>query len=96
MSTNLDPWEFPETEPPTKEHTWAGPSSPFPYVAEGCLVWPQWERMNLILQRLDEPGWGDMGGGALSKLKGRGDAAKNSIRGGLERGGCDNILDVNK
>ena len=23
--TNLDPWELPETEPPTKEHTWAGP-----------------------------------------------------------------------
>ena len=23
-STNLDPWELPETEPPTKEHTQAG------------------------------------------------------------------------
>jgi hypothetical protein len=25
-STNLDPWELSETEPPTKEHTWAGQS----------------------------------------------------------------------
>ena len=24
VSTNLDPWELPETEPPTKEHTWKG------------------------------------------------------------------------
>ena len=22
VSTNLDPWELPETEPPTKEHAW--------------------------------------------------------------------------
>jgi len=22
-STHLNPWEFPETEPPTKKHTWA-------------------------------------------------------------------------
>lgn len=27
MSTNLDPREFPETEPPTSEHTWAGPQA---------------------------------------------------------------------
>ena len=25
LSTNPDPWELPETKPPTKEHTWAGP-----------------------------------------------------------------------
>lgn len=25
-TTNLEPWEFPETEPSTKEHTKAGPS----------------------------------------------------------------------
>jgi hypothetical protein len=24
VSTNLDPWELPETELPTKEHTWGG------------------------------------------------------------------------
>jgi hypothetical protein len=23
VSTNLDPWELPETEPPIKEHTWS-------------------------------------------------------------------------
>ena len=26
--TNLNPWGLPETEPPTKEHTWAGPRPP--------------------------------------------------------------------
>lgn len=34
VSTNLDPWELPETEPPTKEHTWAGPRLPCTYVAD--------------------------------------------------------------
>ena len=24
VSTNLDPWELPETKPPTKELTWSG------------------------------------------------------------------------
>jgi hypothetical protein len=24
VSTNLDSWELPETEPPMEEHTWAG------------------------------------------------------------------------
>jgi hypothetical protein len=28
VSTNLDLWEPPETEPPTKEHTWVAPRSP--------------------------------------------------------------------
>jgi hypothetical protein len=28
VSINLDPRELLETEPPTKEHTWAGPRSP--------------------------------------------------------------------
>ena len=27
-STNLDPMRLSETEPPTKEHTWAGPRLP--------------------------------------------------------------------
>jgi len=35
-STNLNPWEVSETEPPTKEHTWAGPRPPplFTFVAD--------------------------------------------------------------
>ena len=28
VSTNLDPWELPETEPPTKEHTWSSLITP--------------------------------------------------------------------
>ena len=30
--------------------------SPGTCVAEDCLVWPQWERMGLILWKLDAPG----------------------------------------
>ena len=48
MSTLMDSWESLETEPPTKDHK----------QAEGCLVFPQWERTHLILQRLIAPGWG--------------------------------------
>jgi len=29
------------------------------YVAEDCLVWPQWEGMHLVLWRLDAPEKGD-------------------------------------
>ena len=58
-STNLDPWELSESEPPTKEHTWARLRPPGTHVADrqlilhGCLVWPQREKMCLIWQRLD-------------------------------------------
>ena len=30
--------------------------TPSIYVAENCLVWPQWEKMCLILKRLYAPG----------------------------------------
>ena len=48
VSTNLEPWELPETKPPTKVHTWAGPKPPT-HITEDCIVWPQWERMFEIL-----------------------------------------------
>ena len=47
VSTNPDTWEHPETKPPTKEYTWS--MALCTYVAEDCLVWPQWERICLIL-----------------------------------------------
>ena len=53
---------------------------PDTHVAEGGLVWPQWERLHLILQGLDALGLGDTGG-ALSQRQ-------------WERGG--NIWNVNK
>jgi hypothetical protein len=28
-------------------------------IAEGCLVWPQWEKMHLVLEKLEAPGKGD-------------------------------------
>jgi hypothetical protein len=40
VSTNLDPWELPETESPTKKHT-PVQARLSRYVAEACLVWPQ-------------------------------------------------------
>ena len=39
------------------------PDAPGTYVAEDSLVWPQWERICLIMQELDAPGKIDMGGG---------------------------------
>jgi hypothetical protein len=55
---------------------------PSTYVAEDCLVWTQWERMCLILPKLDAPRREDSGeGAALSEVKGRGDRG-NSSRGG--------------
>ena len=36
-SINLDPWRLLETEPPTKEHTWAGPRDPT-HIKEVCSL----------------------------------------------------------
>ena len=51
-STNLGPWELSQTEPPTKQY----PLAPGTYIAENWLVLSQWERICLILQRLEAPG----------------------------------------
>jgi hypothetical protein len=48
VSTNPVPSELPEPKLPTKEHTWAGPGTAT-YVAEDCVIWPQWEGLCLIL-----------------------------------------------
>jgi hypothetical protein len=32
---------------------------PGTYIAEVCLVWPQWEKMCLILERLEAPKKGE-------------------------------------
>lgn len=38
---------------------------------QGYLVWPQWERMKLILQRFDLSGsWNTQGGPTISEEKG--------------------------
>jgi hypothetical protein len=69
VSTDLDPWELPETEPPTKEQAQADLSPLQQYVGEGCHVWLQCESIHLILQGLDASGWGIWGGVVLSKVK---------------------------
>ena len=33
--------------------------APDTYTAEDCLVWPQWEKMHLTLERLESPGSGE-------------------------------------
>ena len=68
---------------------------PFTYVAEDCLVWPQLERMCLILQGLEVLGKGDAHGGGvtLSEAKGKGNGIKNCGRGNWER---DHVWCVNK
>ena len=38
----------------------------------GCLVWPQWERKCLALQRLEVPGWGEIPRGASPTPRRRG------------------------
>ena len=86
MLINPDPSELPETKPPTKEHTWAGPW-PRASVREDYLVWPQWERMLLILWTFDIPEKRGAGGSevrvgsTLSEEGGKMAGAKNLRRG---------------
>jgi hypothetical protein len=54
VSTNLDPWGFPGTKLHQRAYTgWSEPSPtyapPNTYATEKCLIWPQWEKMCLIL-----------------------------------------------
>jgi hypothetical protein len=49
--------EFTETEPGASIG-WS--KAPATYIAEVSLVWPQWEKMRLILQRLEAPGKGEV------------------------------------
>ena len=37
VSTNLYLWELPQTEPPTKEHVWAGPRPPAHVVERAAM-----------------------------------------------------------
>jgi hypothetical protein len=53
VTTNMNPWDPPETETSTRQHTWTG-LSPLTHIAEDCLVWLQCD-MNLILKRLGTP-----------------------------------------
>jgi hypothetical protein len=41
--------------------------APDTYTVEDCLVWPQWEKMHLTLERLEVPGSGEIwwGGAGL-------------------------------
>lgn len=52
LTTNLDPWELPESEPPPKsiqELDTAGTYAADKQLSlHGGLVWPQWERRCLM------------------------------------------------
>jgi hypothetical protein len=51
LTTNLEPWECPETEPPTKEHTWIGLSL-WNICGRGLPYLASVGKVCLILQRL--------------------------------------------
>ena len=75
----MDPWKLSASEPPTTEYTWAGTRTPGIYVADrqlslhGYPVWPQWERMYLIWQKVGVPAlWATQGVPTLSEEKGTG------------------------
>lgn len=53
------------SEPSAQEHTGAGtrPHGHRQLSVHGCPVWPQWERMYLLLQRLEVLGWAGTQGG---------------------------------
>jgi hypothetical protein len=40
------------------QHTLSGPRA-LTYTAEDCLIWPQWEKMDLTLERLEAGGNGE-------------------------------------
>jgi hypothetical protein len=80
-------------ELPTKEHTQAGPRTPAHmwglnnWSTGYFLVCPQWERIYLVLQRLNVSGWGDnQGASTLSEEKRRGDGGRD-FRSGEKEGG---------
>jgi len=65
VSTISDLWELPQTELSTRKHTQAGQRPPSTYVEEDCLIWPQWVKMCLILERIEAPGKEDVPEGEL-------------------------------
>jgi hypothetical protein len=53
--TISDPKVLPETGPATRQHTWATCRPLGTFIAEDCLVWPQWEKMHLVLMEDEAP-----------------------------------------
>ena len=55
-----------------------------------CLVWPQWERKHLALQRLEVPGFGGYpGGGPPTQRKRGGGMGGRIVQGGDLEGGSE-------
>jgi hypothetical protein len=83
VSTNLDPRDLSDTEPPTRWHTLVGQRLPT-YTAENCPVWPQWEMIHLTLERLEAPGsgeaWRGRGGVGTSWRWGKRNGMRNCWR----------------
>ena len=59
QQSQLTQRDLSDTELPTRQHTAAGQRPNGTYKAEDCLVWPQWEKMHLILERLEASGKGE-------------------------------------
>jgi hypothetical protein len=65
VSTNPDPRELQETEPPTRQHTWAGrvqtttlPLGSLHICSRGLPSQAHWEKIHLTLKKLEAPGKG--------------------------------------
>jgi hypothetical protein len=82
------PWELPETKPPTKGHTWAGPW-PSAHMKQSPALSALSAKGFAWSCRLDAPRRGD----TLSEVKGTG-GGRRTLQEGYGEGG--NIWDVNK
>ena len=75
-------------------YSWS--EAPSTYIAEDCLVYPQWERTCLILEKLEAPGkidawWGDRVGNPLSKASLRRNGLRNCGKGDWAGKQCWNV-----
>jgi hypothetical protein len=93
VSTNLDPWGLPDTEPPTKEHPTPALVSPTAHMQERAAIFGLNGRGSC--RDLMPQGGGILGRGAfLSEAKGKGmGVGENYLRSNLEGG---QICHVNK
>jgi hypothetical protein len=79
MSTNLDTWELPETEPPTKEHTQV--QGPWHICMRGlrCLFSVGKDVPNSA--KINTPRWGN--------IKGEDHLFRSKVKGGQEEEFCE-------
>ena len=68
-------------------HGLAKSPTPDTYLTEDCLVWPQWEKMPIILERLETPGKKGAFRGREHPLRGKGEQEWDEELGGAPKVG---------